>query len=138
MYRVELETAIAAYNAFACGTFCYRTPTMSAVPPTSMQREDRRVHLRPAMTTSTSESAVHVDTPTGRILNADMAIPSAKIGASVRGAFSRALALALGMRASVTVSVSVLSVEAAQRVDLPTASDRERICSVYEPAWCSD
>jgi len=133
-----LQSSIAAWNALACGGICYAAPTASGERPSRESRTDRRVHLRPTATPDPAESSIYVDTPTGRILAADLAVPAVKVAADVRGAFARALGQALGMRAGATTVPSVLAVEMRLRTSAPTAADRARMCAVYDPPWCAE
>jgi hypothetical protein len=137
-HLAALRSAIAAWNALACGAMCYAAPVASQVRPRRDDRSDRRVHLRQTATVDPNESSIYVDTPTGRILAVDIAIPTEKVAVDVRGAFARALGQALGMRASRTTAPSVLSIAPALRTSEPTAADRVRVCAVYAPPWCSE
>lgn len=133
-----LQAAVTSWNGLACGRLCYAAPTMSGARPDRASRTDRRVHLRPTAALDPAESSIYVDTPTGRILAADIAVPTVKVMADVRGAFARALGQAFGMRAAATTMQSVLAVDPRVRTNVPTAADRARVCAVYEAPWCAD
>jgi hypothetical protein len=133
-----LRAAIADWNGLACGAMCYAPPTPSAQRPARESRSDRRVHLRPTMSLSPLESSIYADRGTGQILGADLAVPTTKVAADIRGAFARALGQALGMRASAAAEPSVLASELRWRTSAPTAGDRARVCAVYAPPWCAE
>jgi len=133
-----LQVSVSAWNALACGAMCYGAPTASSDRPRRDARTDRRVHLRPTATPDPTQSSIYVDTPTGRILAADLAVPTVKVTSDVRGAFARALGQAMGMRAGVTTAPSVLAVDTRLRASAPTAGDRARMCAVYDPPWCAE
>ncbi len=137
-HLAALQSSVAAWNALACGGMCFAAPTASSARPARESRTDRRVHLRPTATPDPAESSIYVDTPTGRILAADLAVPAVKVAADVRGAFARALGQAMGMRAGATTAPSVLAVDTRLRTSAPTAADRARACAVYDPPWCAE
>jgi len=137
-HLAALQSSIDAWNALACGRMCYATPTASSTRPERANRNDRRLHLRATATIDPSASSIYVDTPTGRILSADLAVPTVKVSADVRGAFARALGQGMGMRAGATTAPSVLAVDMRLRTSAPTGGDRTRMCAVYAAPWCAD
>jgi hypothetical protein len=137
-HLAALQLSVNAWNALACGRMCYAAPTPSSTRPDRANRNDRRLHLRPTATVDPAASSIYVDTPTGRILSADLAVPSVKVNEDVRGAFARALGQGLGMRAGATTVPSVLAVSMMLRTSAPTDGDRVRVCAVYAPPWCAD